>query len=554
MKISRQVLDRKNQLLQGMDQKYWEWRDHYRELSEFILPHRYVWLEGQHSQDMGARRYRTRRIVNNTGTLAAKQLAAGMMGGITSPAHQWFRLNEEGRDPQEVENQQIRAYLDHVQAMMLQVFAGSNFYSTIQTTYLDLGVFGTSAVVVYEHEENVIDCYLSPVGEYRIAQNASREVTVFGRNIMMTVMQMVDKFGVGNCSQQVRTLYTNGGQGLLHQIPVCHLIEPNVQGEGALGKSFAYRECYWEKGAKDEVLSLTGFEEKPFFVPRWEVIGQDTYGQCPGMDALADIIQLQQETIRKAQGLDKMVNPPIVADSSVRRTPSLIPGGVTYAPSSSTVGAKALYQPNLPIGELSQDLAQLEYRIRETFYNDLFKMISQLATVRSATEIDARMQEKLILLGPVLQSFTKEVLDPVVTRLAAILQRRGMIQPPPTQLQGIEIRYSGILHEAQKAATIGSLERFIQVIGSMISVWPQAGYVLDPNKAIRAYGDQLNVPAVVMRSADDVDRIVQEMEERQRQEQALAQGKELTEAAKNLQGVEAGGGASVLQQLLGGAR
>jgi hypothetical protein len=33
--------------------------------------------------------------------------------------------------------------------------------------------------------------------------------------------------------------------------------------------------------------------------------------------------------------------------------------------------------------------------------NDLFRMISELDTVRSATEIDARREEKLVLLGPV---------------------------------------------------------------------------------------------------------------------------------------------------------
>ena len=38
---------------------------------------------------------------------------------------------------------------------------------------------------------------------------------------------------------------------------------------------------------------------------------------APGMDALPDVKQLQLETRRKAQAIDKMVNPPMIADPAL---------------------------------------------------------------------------------------------------------------------------------------------------------------------------------------------------------------------------------------------
>jgi hypothetical protein len=50
------------------------------------------------------------------------------------------------------------------------------------------------------------------------------------------------------------------------------------------------------------------------------------------MVALGDIKQLQQETKRKAQAIDKMVNPPLDGRRAAQEPARLrvLPGGVTY--------------------------------------------------------------------------------------------------------------------------------------------------------------------------------------------------------------------------------
>jgi hypothetical protein len=62
--------------------------------------------------------------------------------------------------------------------------------------------------------------------------------------------------------------------------------------------------------------------------PRWDVTGNDPYGTGTAFDAIGDIKQLQHETRRKAQAIDKMVDPPMIADIQLKNNPAaLIPRG-----------------------------------------------------------------------------------------------------------------------------------------------------------------------------------------------------------------------------------
>ncbi|MBL1887523.1 phage tail protein, partial [Klebsiella pneumoniae] len=77
---------------------------------------------------------------------------------------------------------------------------------------------------------------------------------------------------------------------------------------------------------------------------RWEINGEDVYGSnCPGMMALGTGKALQLEQIRKANAIDKLVNPPMVAPTGLKnKLINLAPGGVTYV---DEVDATKLVRP-----------------------------------------------------------------------------------------------------------------------------------------------------------------------------------------------------------------
>lgn len=521
----------------------------WRELAKYYLPKRYVWLESKNDKRVGESK--NPYILDSTGTSAARILAAGMMNGVTSPSRPWLRLRVAGFDD---EGSVVSEWADEVVRRMLLVMAESNFYNSMAVQYLDLVVFGTSAVLIYEDEESVIRCQNPALGEYYLGQDNNLRVNTFAREFNRNVGQIVTEWGIDNVSLEVKTAYKRGGAELRHSHAIGHLIEPNTDGKSGVPEKFAFRETYWELGGtKGEILAERGFNELPGFFPRWEMTANDSYGTCPAMDALPDVLQLQQETKRKAQGLDKTISPPIVADIQLEHRPTaLLPNGVTFVSGANNVGAKPLYQINMPLSEMTQDIRDIQIRIRETFHNNLFNMISQLETVRSATEIDARKEEKLVLLGGVLERFENEALDPAVSRLYSIMDRAGLLPEAPEEIADaeIEIQYTSILSVAQRAVAAAPTERWLQLIGNISAITPEAAKIPDFAELIRNYGADIGVPAKSMRSREEVAEEQALEAQAAQQQQALEQASQVAAGAQQLSQTEVGGGANALQQLL----
>jgi hypothetical protein len=213
----------------------------------------------------------------------------------------------------------------------------------------------------------------------------------------------------------------------------------------------------------------------------------------PAMVALGDIKQLQQETKRKAQAIDKMVNPPLMADVQLKNQPaSVLPGGVTYINNlANNPGMKPIYTVMPPVQELMQDIKEIQERIKVIFFNDLFMMFQNLqAEPRSAAAVDARREEKLVMLGPVLERFENEALDPAIERIFGIMLRGGLLPPPPPELHGtfVKVQYVSMLAEAQRATGTAAIERVLATAGNLAGVDPTAMDVVDVRECLQEYG------------------------------------------------------------------
>lgn len=528
---------------------FWElWRD----VANYFLPKRYVWLMSE-QENKRAKSARNPMILDPTGTLAARTLASGMMNGITSPSRPWLSIRAGGL---EHNDDAIAAWEQEVVRRILTVMAESNFYTSMAILYLDLVIFGSAANLIYEDDSNVIHCFNPALGEFYFGQNEKLQVDIFARHFKFSSLQLLKEFGEENLPTQIAKDAKEGGAKSLTTWTVIHLIEPNNDTNSGVSDEFAYRETYWLESeiSKNQVLRQKGFNELPGIFARWELTGNDAYGTAPAIDALSDVIQIQHQTKRKAQGLDKTVNPPIVADIQLEHRPTaLMPNGITYVAGSNSIGAKPLYQINLPLQELTEDISRVQVRIRETMHNDLFRMISQLDTVRSATEIDARREEKLVLLGSVLDRFEKEALSPAINRIYAIMLRKGLIPEPPDSLPdgtSLEIEYVSILSVAQRAVTAAPTERWVQLIGNLAGVAPQVTQIPDWEELVRNYGDSIGVPARDMKSRERVAQVQEEEAARAQEQEAAARSAELIDGAQTLSETEVGGGSNALQQLL----
>lgn len=509
------------------------WLSHWRDLSDCILPRRGRFL----STDRNKGDKRNAKIIDNTATLAARTLASGMMAGITSPARPWFRLTTPDQDLKEFGP--VKLWLHDVEQRMREVFARSNVYNALPVLYGELGVFGSAAMFVQDDFEDVIRAHPYTVGEYYLANSARLTVDTLYREFSLTVAQAVEQFvrrpsgamDWSRVSDAVRRLHDKGQ--LDGWVDFVHVIEPNPDRAPDMedARNMPVRSVYFEKDAdKERLARVGGFKRFPVMAPRWDVTAQDVYGRSPGMDCLGDVKALQVMQKEKAKAIQKMVAPPLVGGASLKQAAiSALPGGVTFVDGGEPVKQLApLYQVNPQIQHLVADIEDHRRRIDRAFFADMFLMISQLERSQvTAYEIQVRQEEKLLMLGPVLERLHDELLDPLIDRTFQIMQDKNLLPPPPQELAGSDLRieYISVLAQAQKAVATSGVERFAGFVGNLAAVNPAVLDKFDADQAVDEYGDALGVSPRIIRSDDDVAKL----------RQARAQQEQAAQAAQMMQ-------------------
>jgi len=555
--------------LLGLRANRYSWWTHWRELADYFLPRRYRWVITPNMMARGSPI--NNHILDSTGVICARNLASGLVSGKSSPTRPWFKLRVGIVDSTTTSPTSL--WLAECERILYLIFAESNFYNCIAQFYYDLVIFGTASLLVYEDFENVIVCYNPCAGEYYIDIDGKYRPTVFYREFTMTVAAVVDEFGLENCSEAVQRLYTDPtGAGLTRELIVAHSIEPNDDGKAAdfgFSTRFAYRELYWEWGGSASpqgggpspkgFLRRKGYYERPNITGRWDLVSNDPYGRSPGMDALPDQKQLQLETRRKAQAIDKMVNPPLVADVQLKNQPvSLLPGGVTYVQGYTTSGKPgidSIYDIKFPVNEITEDLNEVRQRLGKTFFNDVLMTASQYETRSNVTAIewDMRKSESLVALGPALERIDHEVLGPVLDRVFGIAARAGILPPAPEEVQGqmINVEYVSMLQQAQQAAVSAGIERVLSLAGSILPAKDDIMDNIDTDYALDKYSELLNNDPKIIRSPEAVQELRAQRQQAQAQQMQAEQIAALSQAGKNLSGIDVGGGVNAIQAMGG---
>lgn len=550
--------------------------NYWRELGEFILPMRprFTLTEANRGER------RNQKIIDSTGTLAARTLRSGMMAGITSPSRNWSRLTTSDPDLAEVES--VRAWLHLVNQRMHSVFIRSNLYNSLPIVYGDMGTFATGAMMVEEDFDSVIRTYVFPVGSYMIANDDKGRVRVFFREFRMTIRQLVQKFGrkddAGEIdwsvfSEHVQNQYKDGHMETW--IDVCHVIQPNpdFDPDKAASRYKRFQSCYYEKGFKgsekasylrngddDKYLRTSGYDFFPVLVPRWEVTGEDVYGtSCPGMESLGDIKQLQTGEKRAGQAIELLVRPPMKGPSALRSTKtSILPGDVTYTDErDGTKGFTPVFQIDPKIQELELKQQQVRQRISRAYYEDLFLMLAQSDRREiTAREIEERHEEKMVQLGPVLEQLNQDLLDPLIDITFHIMNRQRLIPPPPPELEGMELKveYLSVMAQAQKLVGIGSIERFFGFVGNIASQTGDMSVIdkVDLDQGIDRYADRLGIDPDIVRPDEKVAAIRKARAQAQQQAVQAEQIATGAKAARDLAGADMEGD-NALKRLAAGA-
>src|SRR5690606_8862836 len=126
---------------------------------------------------------------------------------------------------------------------------------------------------------------------------------------------------------------------------------------------------------------------------------------------------------------------------------------------------------------------------------------------QTATEVLARQEEKLRLMGPHLGRIQSEFLDPLIDRVFGMLVRAGRIPPVPralAELPDLKIEYVSPAARAQRAAEGQAIVQALQALMPLAAVKSDVFDIVDADAAARAIADAFGAPASLMRPASEV--------------------------------------------------
>jgi hypothetical protein len=266
------------------------------------------------------------------------------------------------------------------------------------------------------------------------------------------------------------------------------------------------------------------------------------------MEALGDIRQLQQEQLRKGQAIDYKTKPPLQVPTSMKdRDVESYPGGMSYYEPGQllpfdqvtpTGGIRSAFEVNLELDHLLMDIQDVRGRIQRAFYEDLFLMLANAGnhSRMTATEVAERHEEKLLMLGPVLERLHNELLQPLIDLTFDEMLRGGLIPPPPEQLYGMDltVEFVSILAQAQRAIGTNSVDRFMGNIMQIAQVRPDVLDKVNFDKWVDSYSQMLGVDTELLVDDEAVSALRNARGKAQAAEQQAALMQQQARSARDL--------------------
>ena len=494
------------------------WETHWQEVADYMLPRKADVTKTRSKGDK-----RTELIFDSSPLQSVDLLAASLHGMLTNPSTPWFTLRYKD---QEIENDdEAKLWLESATDAMYVAFNRSNFQQEIYELYHDLITFGTACMFVQDDDEDTLKFSTRHINEIYIAENEKGKVDTVYRLFKMSVRAAFQQFGEA-ISTSTKGLITKDPYeeiSILHAVYPRNDFDPKKQDR----KNMPFESVYMEYKNLNE-LSVAGFKEFPFVVPRYLKASHEIYGRSPAMTALPDVKMLNEMSKTTIKAAQKQVDPPLlVPDDGFLLPVRTVPGGLNFYRSGTRDRIEPLnIGANNPLGLNMEE--QRRNSIRNVFYVN--QLMMQQGPQMTATEVIQRNEEKMRLLGPVLGRLQSELLKPLIDRCFAIMVRKNIFPPAPEIISGrdVEIEYVSPLAKAQKSTELQSIIRGIEIMGQLANVAPVFDYINFDN-LVKHLTNIIGIPQKVLKTNSEV---LAEREAKQAQAQQMQEMQQLQQVAK----------------------
>lgn len=475
--------------------------------------------------------------LSSDAVIAHGNFSAGIYAGITNPATRWGGL----ATPDEDLNRwpPLADWLDRTATKIHRSFSPSmsSFYSQTYQAYADLAVFGNAAG--YDELDTTTrrfrDVTIS-LAQVVVDIDDGGFVNEVVRRYHLTPRQAVQAFK-GKVPPRVAELAEKGAtEKHAYFRHVIRNIDFTPGRFGAAGKRWlSITACEVD----DTLISVKGYDEMPFYYPRWDVDSDMTYGTGPGFVALPAARKLdlmEQATMRASQ---RAADPTKLAPDrdAVPLYGHFRPGGIVYG-AVDMRGTPLVRSEdfNGNIGLTMEEKRAASEAIREAFYYSVMTLSGRTGISDDENRVieEARLRNWAPHADRVMEEYAARKFE----RRFRLLWRAGQIDPVPEGLPPgipLQVRYTSAAAMALRASEAQAARTYVADLMALSQVKPE---VLDRLSA-DDYAEMLHeasttIPQRLLVPREQAQQVRQQRQQAEQMAQGMAMAKEGGQAARDL--------------------
>jgi hypothetical protein len=509
----------------------------------------------------------TGKIFDSTAPMANHKMASSLLGALWPNAARSFcihppdTLSEEDRNSKDV-----KEYFEWVTHKMAEIMDDPKcgLMLALEEYFYDQGAFGTSGVYVMKNDSTRAEAPLyykaTDAKKIAIAEGADGFVDTCYMEEEMTIRQVVQKYGIDAVSNRTRDAFTSGVRQE-EKIMVLHAVEPRIDSLGGFGnRGLPIASVHIEMDSY-HILKESGFSKMPVFITRFWKTMNEVYGRSPGMEAMPDILEVNEMREATIVAVEKTLNPPLLVLSDGALGGQVIntsAGAISVHNVSGRIANSNLkpIEPLITVGELKDTYAEtqhLQQIIERNFFIDL---LTDLNNESRQTLGEAQIRDKLReqALIAIFSRQISELFSRLVERTFDILFEKKMLGvvansedqrrlaqanvavkviPPAivkligSGMEGYKIRFISPAARAMRREELNGIQQSLTAIMNMAPTVPDIVDTINTDKAAEMIVELSGAPTKILNDLDTIKALRQnraQMQQQQMQAQQKEQG------------------------------
>lgn len=363
-------------------------------------------------------------------TVACESLhtfAGACMMYITPAGQKWFALKtaKKGKD----KLSRYDDWLARATEITLEELAKSNFYTTMHELFLDWALTGVGCLYADKLKNGALNFIYVPTGTFSASEGLDGQPDTLARLFKLTAHQSIEQFGYDEVPQRIRDAYDDDKRRYTERHQYLHLVIPRPGADfghdliNPLKMKYASVYIAWD--ADKQIIKESGYNEFPYFTPRFLKFGEGFFGHAPGSNVKEEIIA----TLKLERVMDVL--------GEVAAFPRILTLAEQVGEIDMRAGGRTVIKPQAAQLQLPREwgtqgrydigkdrIADKEEKIRQAYFIPFLRVISNIDRQMTATEVIARQEEQITAITPSMTLFMSEC-NILIHRIFSILFRMG---------------------------------------------------------------------------------------------------------------------------------